>query len=114
MAALGEGGVKLIADLEGVGFRDISIEGTAATVVARETWVYTQVRIGDGLRVAQGRVTYDLRYDMQRQDGRWLVAKVTAFGSKESTVAGSSLPTTAVPLDRPLDVPRGSTATGQP
>lgn len=108
MAALGEGGVKLMATLETLEFDSVSIEETSAIAVTRETWSYTQVSVSTGEPSARSRATYGLRYDLRLSGGRWLVADVTAFDSVELPVEGSTLPTNAVPFQRPADVPPGS------
>lgn len=115
MAALGEGGVKLMADLESIEFEEISVEATSASVVTREVWSYTQVPADGGAPIARNRVRYDLRYDLeQQQSGHWLITSVTAFDSEELSVEESTLPTNAVPLDRPPGMPQGAESTASP
>lgn len=108
MAAIGEGGMKLEAILDSIEFDEVSIEGTSAVAVTRETWSYIQIAIDSGLPAARNRVSYGLRYDLSLQGERWLVSEVSAFETADVPLEESTLPTNAVPFDRPSNVPRGS------
>jgi hypothetical protein len=78
MAALGEGGVRMVSTLGDIEFGDVTYPAEGqATVATRETWDYDHVSLetGDTVRSERG-IVYELRYTLVLEDGLWLVAAV--------------------------------------
>jgi hypothetical protein len=91
MQSLGTGGVRMVATVRTIKFGEITFpaDGTAR-VSTTETWDYRHENLetSQTVRTETG-VVYHLAYDLVLQDGRWLVAAVTALdqedGSEETT-----------------------------
>lgn len=83
MSAVGEGGVRLLPRLVSAEFVDVSIEGTAALVVTRETWDYAhESNPGRDVRLVQQGLVYDLAWDLtQADDGLWYVSDIRSVSA---------------------------------
>ena len=79
MAALGEGRMQMIATLRTIEFGEVAFPAEGrASVTTEETWDYDHISLDTSETVRQERgVTYQLRYDLVVQGGRWLVDAVT-------------------------------------
>lgn len=80
MAAMGEGGVRLLPILKELEFLEMSIEDTAAYVETRERWDYShEDRRTREVVLIQRDLIYELAWDLAKgEDGRWLVTDVRA------------------------------------
>lgn len=83
MSAVGEGGVRLLPQLISEEFVDISVEGTAAVVVTRETWDYMhESHPGRVVLLVQRELVYDLAWDLvQAEDGAWYVSDIRSVSA---------------------------------
>jgi hypothetical protein len=76
MSALGEAGVRLLAELQDFRLEKVSLEATRAVAETREVWDYTHVSVKSGivLRRETG-VVYLLAWDLvPAANGNWLVS----------------------------------------
>jgi hypothetical protein len=78
MAALGEGGVRMVSTLGSIEFGDVAYPAEGrATVTTTETWDYDHVSLDTGETVRSERgIVYELLYTLVLEDGRWLVSSV--------------------------------------
>ncbi len=86
MAALGEGRVRMLADVVDIEFGEVDLpdEGTAV-VTTTETWDYRHESLDTSETVREERgVVYHLRYELVLKDGRWLVDRVTSLDADAS------------------------------
>lgn len=91
MQSLGNGGVRMIAELKSIEFGEVQFpdDGTAH-IETSEVWDYRHESLttSETVRTEKG-VVYRLAYDLVYQDGRWLVAAVISLdeeaGSEETT-----------------------------
>ncbi|MHB9003601.1 MAG: hypothetical protein ACYC6C_05995 [Coriobacteriia bacterium] len=83
MSAIGEGGIRLLPVLTDHEFGQISIEGTSALVVTRETWDYVhEGHPGREAVLVQKGLTYEIAWDLARDDDeRWHVTDVRAVST---------------------------------
>lgn len=87
MSAVGEGGVRLLPRLISEEFVDISVEGTAAVVVTRETWEYAhESNPGRDLLLVQRGLVYDLAWDLVKaDDGLWYVDDIRSVSATSTS-----------------------------
>ncbi|MDH5525115.1 MAG: hypothetical protein OEY01_14150 [Desulfobulbaceae bacterium] len=104
MAALGEGGVKMDSVLKKIEFTEQRDLGeNKAQVTSREVWEYRYISIVNGDQSPWRTINYTVRYTMEKDGAKWLVANATILYSDRDSDAGD--------LDffnRPADVPQGS------
>ena len=80
MAALGEGGVRMVSQLKGMDFLDIHFPKDGKAVVrTRELWDFAHYGAIKGEKQYEERAfPYDMTYRLTKSDGRWLVDSITA------------------------------------
>jgi hypothetical protein len=91
MAALGEGKARLISKLQRLDFEQIDTPSpTASEVQTREVWDFAHRDIGTGrLRQEVKAYVYHVHYTVEKQQGRWLITKISATGEEEPKRAPS-------------------------
>ncbi len=89
MAALGEGGVKMLASLTRIEFDGVeSLPDKVAEVRTREHWEYAYYTIATGELRHENDVSYQLAYTLEKTDQQWLIADVRIVESMEGTGKG--------------------------
>ena len=92
MAALGEGGVRMLATLQSIEFGDVTFPADGeASVTTTEVWDYDHVSLdtSETVRTERG-VVYHLRYDLVRFEDRWLVDAVTSLDEEPASEDATS------------------------
>jgi len=88
MAALGEGRVRMISEMQDIELSEVTFpEEGVASVTTTETWDYDHISLdtSETVRTERG-VVYRLRYDLAIQpDGRWFVTAVTSLDELPDT-----------------------------
>jgi len=92
MSALGESGVRMLSTLKSIEFGAVSFSGeSSATVTTTETWDYRYESLETSMTVREETgVVYRLRYDLVRQDSRWLVAVVASIDEAAKDSKGTT------------------------
>ena len=87
MAALGEADIKMLSTLKKIDFTRVNIVKSDKVVVStREVWDFVHVDIKTDERVYDEKdFVYEMRYELIKKDGRWLVEKVTAVSAQSSS-----------------------------
>ena len=89
MAALGEGGVRMVSQLKKIEFLEVKFpEEGEAVVRTRELWDFTHYGIRMGEKQYEEKdFPYEMTYRLTQRNGRWLVAGITAATGRRDNAA---------------------------
>ena len=106
MAATGEAGLKMDATLKKIEFTAFrEIGPNKAEVATKEVWDYLFIEIKSGKSQFANRVSYTMTYQLEEQEGRWLVAAIAVQKTVEEKYSSPI-------LTRPANIPPGSKTKG--
>ncbi|MDH4226410.1 MAG: hypothetical protein OEV59_01455 [Deltaproteobacteria bacterium] len=75
-----EGGQRMLADITRLEYKGASIIGDNAEVLTAENWAYRWVDVKTRAEILPLKtVTYEMKYDLVRKDGKWLVDGVVSL-----------------------------------
>jgi hypothetical protein len=85
MAALGEGGIRMEARIEQIQFLKVTrYSPEKAEVQTRERWNCYYYNIESGEQVSENIITYENKYILINEAGRWLVDDISIIDSNET------------------------------
>jgi hypothetical protein len=106
MAALGEGNVKMDAEIEQLLFLDSRVSDAGkAEVKTSERWVCQYYTIDSNQKVSENIIIYENIYHLIHKTGRWLVDDITIINYSEMN-KNSGLPFFQRPADTPIGAPQ--------
>ena len=83
MAALKEGGNRMLSNLKTIEFQEVSLPSPDKAVVkTKEIWDYTHVDLASGKKFAEEKdFIYEMGYILEKQNERWIITNVNAVTS---------------------------------
>ena len=102
MAAMGEGGLKMDTTLKKIEFGAFRVTAPErAEVDTEEVWDYVFLNTKTGKVRFDNSVRYSMTYELEKQEGRWLVADIAIRQASEKKDSSFI-------YKRPADIPQGA------